>query len=194
MPSWFEKLIGKGREPNALEILKGEEWNCASCDERHAGMFGIGARAPDYWPHARNFEPNVALRMDDDFLSEDFCVLEGVDFFVRCVFEIPVHGLEQSLGFGVWSTLSRINFELYVEHFDDSAPKGLGPWFGYFSNSLLGLEETVPEPCYVHPRSNRQRPLLTLHNEEHELARLQNEGTSPEHVLAIYKAYGHVVG
>ena len=194
MPDWLDKQTGIRRAPTALEILKGGKWTCNSCDERHEGMFDIGPRGPDHWPHARNFEPNGALRMEGDFLSEDFCVLNGEDFFVRCLFEIPVHGLEHSFGYGVWTTLARANFELYVEHFDDPAAGDTGPWFGYFSNSLRGIEETIPEPCNVHPQLDRQRPLLTLQNREHELARMQNEGITPERVLEIYAAYGHSVG
>jgi hypothetical protein len=194
MLGWIDKLTGRGRTPTALEILKGQKWTCKSCGKRHDGMFDLALDAPDHWPHARDLELNGALRMEGDFLSKDFCVLGGEDFFVRCVFPVPVHGVEHRLGFGVWSTLSRASFELYVEHFDVMPPDGLGPWFGYFSNSLRDIEETVPESCDVHPQPNRQRPLLTLHNCEHQLARMQNEGITPERVLEIYAAYGHVVG
>lgn len=157
-------------------------------------MFDLGADAPDYWPHAREFEPNGALRMEGDFLSEDFCVLDGSDFFVRCVFHIPVHGVEHSLGFGVWSTLSRKNFELYVERFDEDVGEDFGPWFGYFSNTLRGFTETVPEPCDVVPRPNRQRPALFLQSKDHELAVSQRDGISAERVLEIYAEYGHQIG
>lgn len=154
-------------------------------------MFDLGCRAPDYWPHARDFEPNGALRLNGDFLSEDFCVLGGEDFFVRCVFQVPVHRLGSSLGFGVWSSLSRDNFELYVGTFDDPDQDKIGPMFGYFSNSLRGFEETVPEQCDVVPRKDRQRPLLYLQNGWHELATAQRDGITPEHVLEIYAEYGH---
>ena len=194
MPGWFERLTGKKRTLHALDMLNGRSWACTSCGEQHQGMFAIGACAPDYWPNAGDFENNDALSMDGDFLSEDFCVLGGEDFFVRCVFEIPVLGMDEKFGFGVWSTLSRDNFQLYVDQFNETSPHDQSPWFGYFSNSLRGFEETVPEPCEVHPQPNRQRPVLILLNEDHQLARAQREGISPERVLEIYGAYGHLVG
>lgn len=70
---FFGKLFGR-RQPAALEILQSARWKCASCDVEHEGMFDIGSRAPDHWGKAEELEPNSALRLDGDFLSEDFCV------------------------------------------------------------------------------------------------------------------------
>ncbi len=52
--------------------------------------------------------------MDGDFLSEDFCVLDGEHFINRCVLPIPVIGLNEHFGFGCRSTLSRANFDNYI--------------------------------------------------------------------------------
>lgn len=154
-------------------------------------MFDLGAAAPDYWTGSCETEPNGALRTEGSFLSEDFCVIDGENFFIRCVFPIAVHGLNERFAFGIWSTLSRTNFDIYVDRFDEDVRDELGPWTGYFSNRIVGFEETVPEPCWVQPRAERQRPSITLMNEQHDLARAQHEGVTPERVLAIYSAYGH---
>lgn len=154
-------------------------------------MFHLSALAPYAWPGSVEYEPNHALRFDGDFLSEDFCVVGGEHFFVRCVFEIPVHGLEEAFGFGIWSTLSRTNFDIYVDAFDDGGYAESGPWPGYFSNPLDCFGDTLNQPDWVQPRLQRQRPTVTLMDPSHPLAIAQFEGISAERVLEIYAAYGH---
>jgi hypothetical protein len=188
------KFFGRKQPPSALDRLRGAGWDCASCGIAHKGMFHLSAFAPYFWEGLEEYEPNGAIRFDGDFLSEDFCVVGGEHFFVRCVFEIPVHGLAEKFGFGIWSTLSRANFQIYLDAFDNGMYANRGPWTGWFSHRLISFEDTLNQGCWVHPRLDRQRPVITLANEEHELARAQEEGITPERVLELYAAYGHVVG
>ena len=155
-------------------------------------MFDLVAFAPDFWEGPEDYEPNSSLRMEGDFLSEDFCVLRGEHYFVRCVFDIPVHGMEEKFGFGLWSTLSRRNFDLYVDGFDDGRYEDLGPWTGWFSNRIATFEDALNQPCWVHPQLDRQRPVISLEDDDHPLAIAQREGISAERVLEIYAKYGHV--
>ena len=76
-------------------------WRYGGCSEWHTGLMDLAALVPDPWPHREDREPNSALRLDGDFLSEDFCVIGGKDFLVRAVLEIPVHGLAEKFGFGL---------------------------------------------------------------------------------------------
>ena len=182
------------RKPSAIERLSAARWRCASCDDEHEGMFALAACAPYVWPHPEVPEPNGALRMDGDFLSEDFCVLGGEHFFVRCSLDLPVHGLEQPFGFGIWSTLSRTNFDKYVDGFDDGDYQDFGPWTGWFSNALEVFGDTLNLPCWVEPQSERLRPLVSFGDLDHPIAIAQREGISAERVLEIYAAYGHAPG
>jgi hypothetical protein len=188
------KFFAGRRGPTAVERLRAASWRCASCGTEHEGMFDLAAGAPDYWTGPEEYEPNCNLRMEGDFLSEDFCIIAGEHFFVRCVFEIPVHGMADKFGFGVWSTLSRRNFEIYTEGFDDSAYADSGPWTGWFSNNLATFGESLEQPCWVHPQLDGQRPFIRLADEGHPLAVAQNEGISPERLMEIYAAYGHEPG
>lgn len=154
-------------------------------------MFDLFAFAPGFWEGSEEYEPNCNLRMEGDFLSEDFCVLRGEHFFVRCVFEIPVHGLEEKFGFGAWSTLSRRNFEIYIAGFDEGRYEDMSPWTGWFSNNIATFADARNQPCWVHPQLDRQRPVLSLEDDEHPLAMAQREGISAERILEIYAAYGH---
>jgi hypothetical protein len=189
--NWFKGLLSGQAKPSALELLTGNPWLCDTCEQMHNGMFDVVCRAPDHWPLPIDFEPNSALCMDRDFLSVDFCVLGGEEFFVRCVYQLPVLGMSHALGFGVWSSLSRSNFELYVDSFDHFDQDKIGPMFGYFSSSLRGFADSLYEHCDVVPQAEGQRPILLLHNQEHELSKMQRDGITPERVLKIYADNGH---
>lgn len=185
-------LFGRRRGVTALERLAGASWRCASCGIDHEGMFDLAAFAPDFWDGDEVREPNAALRMDGDFLSEDFCIIEGASFFVRGVVEIPVHGLAEKFGFGAWSSLSRANFDIYVDGFDDGIYGDLGPWTGWFSNRLDTFADTLRQPCWVYPQPDRQRPVIALDDAAHPLSIAQDEGISAERLLELYAACGHV--
>lgn len=152
----------------------------------------LAADHPDPWPHGEGHEPNTALRTDGDFLSEDFCVLDGEHFLIRCVMEVPVQGLERPWGFGCWSSLSRENFQKYVAGFDSTEPEESGPWFGWLCNGLkpdfIDVDSVAVDVC---PRAGRQRPLLFVQDEDHPMARAQQDGLSAEEMVRILRANGH---
>ena len=98
------------------------------------------AYAPDPFPQDREYEANSALRIDRDFLSEDFCVLldgEKTNFFIRAVMEFPVLGTYETWGFGCWTTLSSENFDKYIDGFDAGVYPDEEPWFGWLCNRLI---------------------------------------------------------
>jgi len=184
--SWF----GRKAAPSAVERLQ-SEWRCVGCDGVHHGLLDLAAFAPDPWPGDDRREENSDLRLDGDFLSEDFCVIDGCYFFVRGVLEIPVHGFAEKFGFGCWSTLSRPNFDKYVDGFDGGNFADWGPWSGWLGNQLADYIGTDPEALWVYPQADRQRPTFRVQDPEHPLAIDQEEGITPERLLEIFEQYGH---
>ncbi len=67
------------------------------------------------------------------FLTEDLCIIEGNDFFVHGVIEIPVHDYEHEFGWGVWVSHKKENFEIYREHFDAA---DIGPFLGWLATEI----------------------------------------------------------
>ena len=183
-------MFGK-KQTRALELLTGTPWLCAACGTSHVGLFALACFAPDAWTGAEDYVPNHALRLDGDFLSEDFCVLRGEHFFVRASFEIPIHGMGEKFSFGVWATLSRDNFDIYLDAFDDGIYSDMGPWFGWFSNDLKVFGSTINLKARVHPQLERQRPAVSLIDADHPMAIAQGDGISPERALELYAFYGH---
>lgn len=179
------------KDSNALAKLRGADWTCADCEMPHIGMFHLAAFAPDPWPGPEQYEPNHALRLEGDFLSEDFCVLGGQHFFVRCVLPIPVHGLDEAFGFGCWGTLRLENLQLYIDHFDSGTIPPEAPFFSWLCNAVKPFNLREPLACTMHPRAGRQRPYLYVTAPEHPLATAQRDGISPEEVLHYYTVHGH---
>jgi hypothetical protein len=164
---------------------------CPSCGETHWGLFDIAYGKPDAWPGPEERSPNYAALTSTHFLSEDFCILEDQHYFVRCVLKLRILGSDEDFGFGVWSTLSKKNFAIYSETFDVGNQEGLGPWFGWFSNRLLGYSNTFNLKCQVHPRGGRQRPSIELDSTSHQLAVEQRNGITFDRLLEIYTTHGH---
>lgn len=169
-------------------------WICSSCGEVHQGVFDLACFRPDYWQGKEEYQPNQAALESSNFLSEDFCVLEGTHYFIRCVIEIPIIGYSsQRFGYGVWSSLSEKSFEQYLSIFDTGEIEGVGSWFGWLSNRLKGYPDTLNMKCRVHPRAGRQRPTIELEPIDHPLVKESIEGITAERLMAIYKEFGHEI-
>lgn len=156
--------------------------------------------APDHWPYRDGYEDNagVVLALDAagqgeavDFLSEDFCVLGGQHFLIRCVLLLPVTGLAQPFGFGCWATLSEPNFRRYLDGFDSGRRFGKDRWTGWLCNGLGGLTDAEPIGVGVRPRRNRQRPLIEVLDPAEPLARAQRAGLPIEQLVELLDRYGH---
>ena len=187
--NWWR--LGQNRPHTALKILTGAEWTCEACADPHIGMIDLAPFAPHPWGGTNDYAPNSAVTLDGDFLSEDFCVMDGRYFMVRCVMEIPVHGMEYRFGFGCWGSLSRTNFEVYLDLFDNGEFEVAGPWSSWLCNQFCDYIGDDSVACWMVPQLGRQRPLLNIADEGHPLARDQRSGVSPERVMEYYKFYGH---
>src|SRR5688572_1151082 len=143
--------------------LHDARWTCPCCNQSHAGVFDLAYDydKPDFWQGPTDKVSNEAALTSTNFLSEDFCALDGEHFFVRCVLQIPIVGSDgRHFGFGVWSTVSATNFKKYIDTFDAGKQSHLGPWFGWFSNRLNGYPDTLNLKCQVHLQDGRQRPYI----------------------------------
>ena len=201
-PSWVSgQLWERPMERNELSLdadprwrrLHDRTWTCPECGVPHGGLFDLASGKPDSWEgNDQDKALNATAATSRHFLSEDFCVRNGEDHFVRCVLEIPVVGGGGKLfAYGVWSSLSAKNFSTYVETFDSGEQGSLGPWFSWFSNRLKGYPDTLNLKCQVHPRNGRQRPWVELEPTDHPLAVEQRDGVTLDRILEIYAFNGH---
>lgn len=151
---------------------------CSCCGEVHDDLPDLTFDRPGYASDvpAEEFEKRVKL-------NEDFCVVDDEFYFIRGVIRIPIRNNKQDLGFGVWVSQKKDNFETYLGNLDTP---DIGPHFGWLSNEFtFGGEPTLNLKTMAHFQGNGQRPLIELGESEHPLYLAQSNGISMDEAWKI---------
>jgi hypothetical protein len=176
-----------------LSQLLAKGFTCASCGERHKGLFDIAFDYPDPWNGPTEKEHNSSVRQafDEgrDILSEDFCLM-GEHRFVRCILPLRLIGTDESFALGVWGSLSQARFLEYVELFDSPNGSNFGPAFSWLMNRLPGAPNAAVR-AEMRGQDGRQRPILEIGEEDHPIFEKQFDGLTYDDLLSIYADYGH---
>ena len=155
-------------------------FRCPTCDEVHSGIPDLAFGAPAYFEQLSEEEREARA-----VLTPDTCVINDTKFFIRGFLEIPIREQHDAFGWGVWVSLSEINFKRYVQFFDIDPPAGEGPYFGWFSNRLPRYPDTLNLKTQIHLQPGGDRPKIELEPTEHPLALHQRDGISLEELVAI---------
>jgi hypothetical protein len=158
----------------------GFEFRCQTCDEIHKGMPSFGAVAPRSY-----YAIPEAERASRCELGSDDCVIDNAFFFVRGCLEIPVHGADEPLIWGVWVDLSEESFIAWLKVFEQEHRSHVGPLFGWLNTWFKPYPETMSLKTWVHLRDHGLRPLIELEPTDHPLALEQRNGISVDRVAEI---------
>ncbi|TGE26209.1 DUF2199 domain-containing protein [Hymenobacter metallicola] len=145
-------------------------YQCACCGQLHDSLPDLSSAAP--WPMYTISEQERADRV---VLTRDRCVIDNREFFIRGVLEIPIHGQEEALGFGVWVSQAEENFRKYQNPPDTDE---IGPYFGWFCTEIAAFAPTLSLKSRAHFRGQGLRPWIELEPTDHPLAVAQREGIS----------------
>jgi hypothetical protein len=161
-------------------------WTCACCGKQFSTLpLDVAFDAPVYWHTLPEGERATRAELD-----ADFCILDGKDFFVRGILEIPVMGLEETFGWGVWSSLSKTSLDRVQELWDAPVVENEPPRFGWLSNAIPIYPDTWQLKTSVHLRGGGLRPRIKLVETDHPLYREQRDGITVERVLEIVRLMG----
>jgi hypothetical protein len=86
-----------------------------SCGETHVGLIALSMLRPAGFPATVAVEPNVALRTDGNFISNDYCVWEGKFFAIRMSMPMMIQGAPPpALLLSVWASVDEPSFKAYI--------------------------------------------------------------------------------
>ena len=150
----------------------------ACCGEVHDSLPDLTFAKPGYASDIPEEEIDDRVK-----LNEDLCVVDKEHCFIRAVLKIPIHDNDDGLGFGVWVSQKKENFETYLENFDTL---DIGPFFGWLSNEFrFKGEPTTNLKTMAHFQGNGLRPLIELDESDHPLYVAQRDGISLDEAWRI---------
>lgn len=156
------------------------QYECSCCGKVHEGVpsFGYDAPAP--------FREQPLEAQQAGFLNSDLCTYEDADgkhYFIRVCLEVPINGLEEPFVWGVWSSLSKLNFERYVDTYE--SPDTTDCYFGWLCNRLPCYPDTYAMKLNVHVRSGGTRPYVVPEESDHPLSIDFHKGITLERAVEI---------
>jgi hypothetical protein len=160
-------------------------FKCSTCEEWHEGLPEIFFDRPCYARAVPDTEWDSRV-----YLSDDLCSIDEEHFFIRVRLPLTIIDIGEPWGFGMWTSLSRTNFQRYCDHFDDDM-SSWDPMFGYLSNRIENYPETLELALLVKPQARGLRPLATLEPCDHPLYIEQCDGISLDKVLKLTEQIRH---
>lgn len=168
------------------------EFCCSACGQTHSGSPSFAYAQPAFCFTVPEDERQSRIQSD-----ADTCIIDDEYFFVRTILEIPIIGASEPYTWGVWVSQSRESFERYLAtyHRDQTGDRSFG-WLtvtipGYVDNS--GVSEWDSLACDVEWAGPGQRPLLRLHDSDHQLVADQRFGISWERAIELSRLTMHGV-
>jgi len=176
-----------------FEDLAKLRWKCISCNDWHTGAcLDFGFSEPCYWSESLDEGSRWAdtaagspRKLNPTFLDTDYCAVDGENFFVRGIINLPIIGAAEFFRWGVWGSLSRANFEKLLSMEDDPKRIELPPMFSWLSSNISDYPDTRSLKMFAHIQEPGTRPYFRLERCNHPLAQEYHHGITPERVKEI---------
>lgn len=158
-----------------------EGFICRVCGQHHPELpMSFGTEAPAVYFAIPEDERTARCE-----LTEEVCVVDDREFFIRGCLEIPVVDGPQPFVWGVWTSLSHASMQRMGQIWDRPGREGEPPCFGWLCTSLPLYPDTLQLKTRVHIRPLGQRPFVELEQNDHPLAIEQRTGITLDRVRQI---------
>lgn len=124
-------------------------------------------------------------------LTTEYCTIDGEQFYVRAVLELPIAEADRTFAYGVWVSLSAKSFERFMALRERDPEPDETHWFGWLSVRLGGYPDTFCLKTHVFPQPSPARPKVELEPTDHPLALEQRVGVRMARVKDIVELALH---
>lgn len=162
---------------------------CSQCDKVHEGIPSFDLNAPVYYYYIPIEEREARAQ-----LTSDTCEIDGEHFFAKGFLEIPIHGLEETLSFTPWVSLSDVNFKKFQESRKVANASEFGSMTGWFSSIIEPFEDCLKVKAKLILQDNNYRPDIVLEPTELPLSQAVQHGLSQQQLVEIVEYYLHTLG
>ncbi len=162
-------------------------WTCSCCGRSFNTLpMDYAVHAPRNWLGLPEAERETRAK-----LSDDLCIIDDTEHYVRGCLEIPVLDSPDRFVWGVWVSVSKASFRRILELWNAPVVENEPPRFGWLSTWLEGYPEPIETRCRVHIRVGHLRPRIELEPTGYPLAVEQQSGITLARVKEIAALAGH---
>jgi len=162
------------------------EFECRTCGKSHRGLPAWHFQAP---------LQALAIPRDERVqrveLTEDDCVIDEKEFYLKGLLEIPLRGLADQFVWGIWLSVSAKSYARFVESFENVNRGGGEHFFGWVCTEIPGYPSTQLLKANLHIREYPIRPRVELEPTDHPLAIEQRDGLSPLRAIEMAERLLH---
>lgn len=157
-------------------------FRCPSCTDKHDGFPALAYAMPDVI-----FALPVAEREARAVISSDLCVLDDVQYFVRCVMVVPVQACGDTIEYGPWVEVDGRDFSRYAVHFNGGGHPAWTAAEGVLANAFpANSQTTLGLSCLIRSSADpSQRPGVEILDHGHALHAEQLNGIALPRAMEI---------
>ncbi|MBI2920907.1 MAG: DUF2199 domain-containing protein [Planctomycetes bacterium] len=161
-------------------------YRCHRCGELHQMMFAFHAPTPEQY--LRIPESDRAKRA---VLSEETCEIDGKNYFLRGLVQIPVKDGPEPFQWGVWVSVGELPYRRALDIWLEEGREKEPAYPGALATELPDYPPTTGLKVMVHTRPVGQRPLLEVAAADHPLAVERRDGVTMTRVREINEFFVH---
>jgi hypothetical protein len=124
-------------------------------------------------------------------LTQDDCVIDEREFYLKGLLEIPVHDVDERVVWGIWISVSPESYARFAALFADATREAGQHFLGWVCGEVPGYASTHGLKAKLHVREYPMRPWVELEPTSHPLALDQRQGLAPHRAIAIAQGLLH---
>jgi hypothetical protein len=154
-------------------LIENSSFICSSCGNEQIGLpLSFAADFPDPFANLGREERETRA-----VTSSDQCIIDGEEFYIRGLIQLPVRDSEDVFLWGVWARVNESAFDTISDHWESPGRElRIGPFKGRLANSLSLYLETLNMRLEIKIQHIGERPLFIVEELDHLLCADQNNG------------------